>query len=91
MQGARALPAAVLADACRRRPADGNAAVTGAFAALAEYYSAKQTKQTDCGLNLGWNHPGAKETSKSVNNLKTCEPPRRNAHCFQTCTQNSAW
>ncbi len=33
--------------------ADGNAAVTGAFAALAEYFSSKQSKQSDCGLNLG--------------------------------------
>jgi hypothetical protein len=52
--------------------ADGNAAVTGAYAALAEYYSNKQGKQNDCGLNLGWSHPGARATKKSVNNIKAC-------------------
>lgn len=55
--------------------ADGNAAVTGAYAALAEYYSTKQTKQNDCGLNLGWSHPGARATRKSVNNIKNCAAP----------------
>jgi hypothetical protein len=46
--------------------------VTGAYAALAEYYSNKQTKQNDCGLNLGWSHPNARATRKSVNNIKNC-------------------
>jgi hypothetical protein len=54
--------------------ADGNAAVTGAYAALAEYYSNNQGKQNDCGLNLGWSHPGARATKKSVNNIKACAP-----------------
>jgi hypothetical protein len=46
--------------------------VTGAYAALAEYFTTKQTKQNDCGLNLGWSHPNARATRKSVNNIKNC-------------------
>lgn len=63
--------------------ADGNAAVTGAYAALAEYYSNKQTKQNDCGLNLGWSHPNARATRKSVNNVKNCASPAI-CHCLGT-------
>lgn len=52
--------------------ADGNAAVTGAFAALAEYFTSKQVAQNDCGLNLGWTAPSARLNAHSINNTKIC-------------------
>jgi hypothetical protein len=51
---------------------DGNAAVTGAFAALAEYFGSKQGAQNDCGLDLGWTAPSAKLNSRSINNTRIC-------------------
>ncbi|GMH39842.1 hypothetical protein BSKO_07746 [Bryopsis sp. KO-2023] len=35
-------------------------------AALADYYQEKMTKQTDCGLDLGWDHPNAKTKKKKI-------------------------
>ena len=70
------------ADASWSCGADGNAAVTGAYAALAEYYSNKQTRQNDCGLNLGWSHPGARPTKKSVNNIRACASSYRCPDCL---------
>lgn len=37
---------------------DYNAGFTGAVARLAEYYS-DQKQFSDCGLDLGWDHPNA--------------------------------
>ncbi len=56
----------------RNLVADGNAAVTGAFAALAEYFTSKQNAQNDCGLNLGWTAPSARLNAHSINNTKIC-------------------
>jgi hypothetical protein len=46
--------------------------ITGALAALSEYFTTKQTKQDDCGLDLGWGHPNATVTAKSIDNTAEC-------------------
>lgn len=46
--------------------------ITGALAALSEYFTAKQTAQDDCGLDLGWSHPNATVTAKSIDNTAEC-------------------
>lgn len=63
----------LLADTFVTTLADGVSGISGAFAGLAEYYKAKQTKQDDCGLDLGWTHPGARLGSRSINNTALCE------------------
>ncbi len=57
-----------------RRPccADGVSGLSGALAGLAQYYQNKQGKQSDCGLDLGWTHPGAHAVKRSINNTRTC-------------------
>lgn len=51
---------------------DGQSGVTGAFAAMAEFYTSKQKTEDDCGLNLGWTAPSARLHSRSVNNTAIC-------------------
>lgn len=46
--------------------------ITGALAALSEYFTTKQTKQDDCGLDLGWGHPNATVSAKSIDNTAEC-------------------
>ena len=52
--------------------ADGVSGLSGALAGLAQYYQNKQNKQNDCGLDLGWTHPGAHVWKRSINNTRTC-------------------
>lgn len=52
--------------------ADGVTGITGALAALSEYFTTNQAKQDDCGLDLGWAHPNATVTAKSINNTAEC-------------------
>lgn len=44
---------------------EGQGGITGSLAALAEYYDG-MTPQNDCQLDLGFNHPNARRTSKTV-------------------------
>ena len=62
------------AEAVRRPPADGTSGITGALAALTQYFSTSPnvTPQTDCGLDLGWTHANATNSAKSVNNTAVC-------------------
>ena len=55
-------------------PADGTSGITGALAALTQYFSTSPnvTPQTDCGLDLGWTHPNATNSAKSINNTAVC-------------------
>lgn len=52
--------------------ADGVTGITGALAALGEFFTTNQGRQTDCGLDLGWTHPNATVTAKSINNTAEC-------------------
>ena len=54
--------------------ADGTSGITGALAALTQFFATSPavTAQTDCGLDLGWTHPNATNSAKSVNNTAVC-------------------
>jgi hypothetical protein len=54
---------------------DGNGGITGALAALVQYYGIT-TQQNDCGLDLGWTYINATRTAKSVNNTAVCGAPQ---------------
>lgn len=44
---------------------EGQGGISGGLAALVEYYD-KMKKQDDCGLDLGWDHPNAQITKKTM-------------------------
>ncbi len=54
--------------------ADGTSGIIGALAALTQYFASSPTitAQTDCGLDLGWTHPNATNSAKSINNTAVC-------------------
>ncbi|CDH48658.1 endoglucanase e-4-like [Lichtheimia corymbifera JMRC:FSU:9682] len=57
---------------------DYNAAWTGAIAGLIDYYGTdKFEPYTDCGLDLGWNHPNA-----------STPPAWPEDDCYHTCNKN---
>ncbi|KAK9819681.1 hypothetical protein WJX72_001055 [[Myrmecia] bisecta] len=51
---------------------DGSTCFAGALAGLASYFTNNQTAINDCQLDLGWTHPNATMTPKSVNNTAGC-------------------
>jgi hypothetical protein len=71
-------------------PADGVTGITGALAALSEYFTTMQTKQDDCGLDLGWSHPNATVTAKSIDNTAECSGALSLSRCRSELTGGGA-
>jgi hypothetical protein len=83
-------PSGLILTPAATRCADGVTGITGALAALSEYFTTKQTKQDDCGLDLGWGHPNATVTAKSIDNTAECSGAHATS-CLQPLRLRGYW